>query len=99
MFTVVDPSDDNAIYTNCQNGRIVRYDRKTGERKMIMPQAEAGQPPLRWNWTAPIFVSPHDEQNALHGRATGSSSPTDRGQTLDRRSARTSPTASIATSW
>jgi photosystem II stability/assembly factor-like uncharacterized protein len=80
MFTVVDPSDQNAVYTNCQNGRIVRYDRKTGERKMIMPQAEAGQPPLRWNWTAPIFVSTHDKRT-LYTAANRVFKSLDRGQT------------------
>ena len=79
MFTVVDPSDGNAVYTNCQNGRIVRYDRKTGERKSIMPQAEAGQPPLRWNWTAPIVVSPHDKRT-LYTAANRVFKSEDRGQ-------------------
>ena len=80
MFTVVDPADGNTVYTNCQNGRIVRYDRKTGERKMIMPQPEAGQPPLRWNWTAPIVVSSHDKRT-LYTAANRVFKSTDRGQT------------------
>ena len=70
---VVDPLDGNIVYTNCQNGRIVRYDRKTGERKSIMPQAEAVQPPLRWNWTAPIIVSPHDSARSTPRRSACSS--------------------------
>lgn len=79
MFTVVDPSDENTVYTNCQNGRIVRYDRKTGERKMIMPQPETGQPPVRWNWTAPILVSPHDGKT-IFTAANRVFKSTDRGQ-------------------
>jgi photosystem II stability/assembly factor-like uncharacterized protein len=80
MFTVVDPLDDDAIYTNCQNGRIVRYSRRTGERKSIMPQPETGQPPLRWNWTAPIVVSPHDKKTLYTG-ANQVFKSSDRGQT------------------
>jgi photosystem II stability/assembly factor-like uncharacterized protein len=80
MFTVVDPSDGNTVYTNCQNGRIVRYDRKTGERKSVMPQAEAGQPPLRWNWTAPIVISPHDKRT-IFTAANKVFKSADRGQT------------------
>jgi len=80
MFTVVDPSDGNTVYTNCQNGRIVRYDRKTGERKMIMPRPEEGQPPLRWNWTAPIVVSAHDKRT-IYTAANRVFKSTDRGQT------------------
>jgi photosystem II stability/assembly factor-like uncharacterized protein len=79
MFTVVDPTDGDTIYTNCQNGRIVRYDRKTGERKMIMPQPEEGQPQSRWNWTAPIVVSPHDGKTIYTGGDKVFKS-TDRGQ-------------------
>jgi photosystem II stability/assembly factor-like uncharacterized protein len=79
MFTVVDPTDGDTIYTNCQNGRIVRYDRKTGERKMIMPQPEEGQPQSRWNWTAPIVVSPHDGKTLYTGGDKVFKS-TDRGQ-------------------
>jgi photosystem II stability/assembly factor-like uncharacterized protein len=80
MFTVVDPSDGDTVYTNCQNGRIVRYNRKTGERKSIMPQPETGQPPLRWNWTAPIVVSPHDKKTLYTG-ANQVFKSTDRGHT------------------
>lgn len=67
MFTTVDPSDGHAIYTNCQNGRIVRYDRRTGERKAVQPQAAPGEPQLRWNWTTPIVVSPHDPTTLFTG--------------------------------
>ena len=79
MFTVVDPTDGDTIYTNCQNGRIVRYNRKTGERKMIMPQPESGEPPLRWNWTAPIIVSAHDKRTIYTG-ANRVFKSSDRGQ-------------------
>jgi hypothetical protein len=67
MYTVPDPTDVNSIYTNCQNGRIVRYDFKTGERKAVMPEGARGEPPLRWNWTAPIVISPHDPKRLYTG--------------------------------
>ena len=67
MYTVVDTSDVNTVYTNCQNGRIVRYDRKTGERKAVMPQPASGEPPLRWNWTTPIVISPFDTKTLYTG--------------------------------
>ncbi len=57
----VDPFDMNLVYTNCQNGRIVRYDRATGERKPIQPQPAEGEDPYRWNWTSPIVASRHME--------------------------------------
>lgn len=79
MFAAVDPKDDNVLYTNCQNGRVVRYDRKTGERKAIMPQILPGEEPLRWNWTTPLVVSTHD--SSLYTGANKVYRSTDRGQT------------------
>ena len=67
MFTLSDPNDHNTIYTNCQNGRIVRYDMKTGERKAVQPQLAPGEPPLRWNWTTPIVISPFDTKTLYTG--------------------------------
>jgi len=57
----VDPFDQDFIYTNCQNGRIVRYHRPTGERKPIQPIPSEGEAPYRWNWTSPIVASIHAE--------------------------------------
>jgi photosystem II stability/assembly factor-like uncharacterized protein len=79
MYAAVDPKDDNIIYTNCQNGRAIRYDRKTGERKAIMPQILPGEEPLRWNWTAPLVVSIHD--SSLYTGANKVFRSTDHGQT------------------
>lgn len=67
MYTVVDLSNPNTVYYNGQYGRIVRYDRKTGERQLVMPQPAPGEPQLRWNWTAPIVVSAHDPKTIYTG--------------------------------
>jgi photosystem II stability/assembly factor-like uncharacterized protein len=57
--STVDPEDPNTIYAELQDGALVRYDRKTGERVDIVPTEGAGEPPLRWDWDSPIVVSPH----------------------------------------
>ena len=67
MYVAVDPGDGRTIYTNCQNGRIVRYDQATGERKAIQPQPVSGEETLRWNWTTPIVVSSHDPTTLFTG--------------------------------
>ena len=67
MYVAVDPSDGRTIYTNCQNGRIVRHDQETGERKAIQPQPVSSEDTLRWNWTTPIIVSPHDPTTLFTG--------------------------------
>jgi photosystem II stability/assembly factor-like uncharacterized protein len=55
----VDPEDPNVVYAEAQYGVLVRFDRRTGERLDIQPQPGAGEPPLRYNWDAPLIVSPH----------------------------------------
>jgi photosystem II stability/assembly factor-like uncharacterized protein len=56
----VDPRDPNTLYAEQQNGEVYRVDRATNERKLIRPDAPAGEPPYRWNWDTPIQLSPHD---------------------------------------
>jgi photosystem II stability/assembly factor-like uncharacterized protein len=56
----VDPTNPDIIYSEWQNGNLVRYDRKNGQIVYIQPQPEAGEPTERFNWDAPILISPHD---------------------------------------
>jgi photosystem II stability/assembly factor-like uncharacterized protein len=55
-----DPKDPRVIYSESQDGNIVRIDRVTGESMSIRPQAAQGEPPYRWHWDTPIAISPHD---------------------------------------
>jgi photosystem II stability/assembly factor-like uncharacterized protein len=55
----VDPEDPNIIYAELQNGTLVRFDKRTGERMGIQPQVGRSEDPLRWNWDSPFIVSPH----------------------------------------
>ena len=55
----VDPEDPNTIYSELQNGGLVRFDKRTGERIGIQPQPGRGEDPLRWNWDSPFIISPH----------------------------------------
>ncbi|HET9526879.1 MAG TPA: hypothetical protein VFO99_11965, partial [Pyrinomonadaceae bacterium] len=55
----VDPEDPNTIYSESQNGGLVRFDKRTGERIGIQPQPGRGEDPLRWNWDSPFIISPH----------------------------------------
>ena len=41
--SAVDPEDPNTIYAELQDGELVRYDRKTGERVDIVPSEGAGR--------------------------------------------------------
>ena len=55
-----DPTDFRIAYSESQDGNMVRIDRVTGETMSIRPQANPGEPPLRWNWDTPLVMSPHD---------------------------------------
>jgi photosystem II stability/assembly factor-like uncharacterized protein len=55
-----DPTDFRIAYSESQDGNMVRIDRVTGETMSIRPQPQAGEPPLRWNWDTPLFLSPAD---------------------------------------
>ena len=50
-----------------QNGGMVRFDKRTGERVSIQPQPAKGDPALRWNWDAPLIVSPHSNTRLYFG--------------------------------
>jgi hypothetical protein len=63
----IDPSDPNVVYTEAHYGRIVRFDRSTGEQHLIQPQSPAPAPgakaeAYRWNWNAPLVLSSHDSR-------------------------------------
>ncbi len=57
--TAVDPENPDLIYLTWQNGHLLRYDRRTREPLDIQPIAAPGEAPERWNWDAPLEISPH----------------------------------------
>jgi len=60
FYAAIDPTDPDIAYAESQEGVILRYDRRTGDRKGIQPQAPEGERPYRFNWSAPIKISPWD---------------------------------------
>ena len=60
--SAVDPNNPDIVYAEWQQGNLTRYDRRTGESTYIRPQAREGEPPDRYNWDAPILISPHDSR-------------------------------------
>jgi photosystem II stability/assembly factor-like uncharacterized protein len=55
----VEPGNPDIVYSEWQQGNLVRTDRSTGGIVYIQPQPEPGDPPERFNWDAPILISPH----------------------------------------
>jgi photosystem II stability/assembly factor-like uncharacterized protein len=56
----VDPTNPDIIYSEWQQGNLVRYDKKTGEIVYIKPLASQDEAGDRFNWDAPILISPHN---------------------------------------
>lgn len=54
-----EPGNPDIIYGERQEGHLSRIDISTGEVVDIQPQAAPGEPYERFNWDAPILVSPH----------------------------------------
>ncbi len=68
MYNVIDPTDSRWAYNTRELNAMGRMDQKTGVRTDITPgRAGTGTPPLRYNWIAPIALSPHNPQIVYAG--------------------------------
>jgi photosystem II stability/assembly factor-like uncharacterized protein len=63
----IDPTDATIVYAQYQYGGLVRFDRVTGERLAITPQPGADEKNYKWNWNAPLIISPHDSSRLYYG--------------------------------
>ncbi|WP_420636806.1 WD40/YVTN/BNR-like repeat-containing protein [Candidatus Palauibacter sp.] len=63
----IDPRDPDILYLQTQQGNLYRYDRGSEEALDIQAQPAPGDPPERWNWDAPVLISPHDADRIYHG--------------------------------
>jgi photosystem II stability/assembly factor-like uncharacterized protein/outer membrane lipoprotein-sorting protein len=57
FWTLVDPTDSDAVYAESQGGYIARIDRRTRALRDIQPKARYKEK-LRFNWNSPIHASP-----------------------------------------
>lgn len=56
----IDPTNPNIVYAQAQYGYLVRYDKVSGESIFIQPQPGKDEAAFRWNWDAPLLISPHN---------------------------------------
>jgi photosystem II stability/assembly factor-like uncharacterized protein len=67
------PPDPNIVYAADYQGNITRFDKRIGQVKAITEQPElsdgGGAAGLehRFQWTAPVVISPHDPNMLYHG--------------------------------
>ncbi len=62
-----EPGNPNIMYGERQEGTLSRIDMITGEVVDIQPQPEANENYERFNWDAPILVSPHSPSRIYYG--------------------------------
>ena len=77
-----DPVEPNIVYAQAQYGWLVRYDKQSGETMSIQPQPGKDEPGLRWNWDAPLLISPH-KHTRLYFSANKVFKSEDRGNTWE----------------
>ena len=58
--SATEPGNPDITYGEFQQGWLWRIDQTTMESVFIQPQPKAGEPHERFNWDAPILVSPHN---------------------------------------
>ncbi|MGA8619217.1 MAG: hypothetical protein WB660_11950 [Candidatus Sulfotelmatobacter sp.] len=67
------PPDPNIVYAADYQGNITRFDKRIGQMKSITEQPElsdahgAASVEHRFQWTAPVLISPHDPNTLYHG--------------------------------
>jgi photosystem II stability/assembly factor-like uncharacterized protein len=72
-YIAPDPRDPNVVYAADYQGNITRYDRHIGQVKSITEQPDlsdargAAYLEHRFQWTAPVVLSPHDPNTLYHG--------------------------------
>ena len=86
----VDPTDPNTVYAETQYGGLNRIDTRLpyltkGAATSIRPPTPKGAFPDRFNWNAPILLSPHEPKTIFYGGQYLHRSA-DRGDTWERLS-------------
>lgn len=56
----IEPGNPNILYAQSQYGWLVRYDKLNGEKIDIKPHPGVNEAAYRWNWDAPLLISPHN---------------------------------------
>src|SRR5260370_6401299 len=82
--TKMDPNDANIVYTESQDGGLLRRDLRTGESRSIRPLEDNDKAPrYRFQWNSPLVMSSHDA-NTLYYAGNHLFKSTDRGDSWQR---------------
>ncbi|GJM35248.1 MAG: hypothetical protein DHS20C18_42490 [Saprospiraceae bacterium] len=61
------PVEEDVVFCEYQGGNLVRYNKKTGQAKDIQPYPADGEEKFRYNWNAPIHLSPTNPNRMYFG--------------------------------
>jgi photosystem II stability/assembly factor-like uncharacterized protein len=61
------PVNKDVVFSESQGGDLVRHNKKDGTQKDIKPMPKVGEPEYRWNWNAPISISPNNPNRMYFG--------------------------------
>lgn len=61
FWTWEDPLDPTYVYVESQGGELARVNRFTHEFRSIKPYPKYGEKKLRFNWNAPVHLSPNEK--------------------------------------
>jgi len=70
---IPDPVENNIVWSGCYDGLLERYDLETGHSRSVTvwPESiqfwEAAEAKYRFQWTFPIFISPHNHEKVYVG--------------------------------
>ncbi len=67
FYVFAHPADKNVVYSQYQGGKLLRFDKRTGEIKSIAPQPKTGEPKCRFNWNAAVALSGRDPDTLYIG--------------------------------
>ncbi|MDA3779110.1 MAG: hypothetical protein PF487_02575 [Bacteroidales bacterium] len=62
FFSQIDPANPDIVYSEYQYGNVYRYDKKSGEKMFIKPQPRKNELTYKWNWNAPLIISPYNNR-------------------------------------
>jgi photosystem II stability/assembly factor-like uncharacterized protein len=84
FYVKPDPSDPETVYTESQDGGLIRRNLRTNEARSIRPVPPSStDPPYRFNWNSPLIISTHNHNTIYYGGNYVFKS-TDRGDTWTR---------------
>jgi len=67
FYAQPDPNDVNNVYTESQDGGLIRRNTLTGENKSIRPREDDGEKLYRFQWNSPILISSFDPNTVYYG--------------------------------